>query len=285
MRYPAALLTSALIVLAGCSRKDHGPPPLNPRPGSLEYCIVANDVDDEEAISAAQGYFTAAAKDPAKQAELKKLAEDGKAPPAPKANSAYKFKFNGHDTTFRWVELDPNLIDELKLDDRKGVKREQLDALAEARRSGEVAVLSLDLLSKNRVAIWNRPCVSSALDEAARKAKTVDYFVLIREPERGKELTEAHLAELETTSDTMFNRPAIAVKLNEEGTRRLRELTRENIPARDGDPQRQLAIIIAGRVFSAPYLRGEVGDRFQIGARFTEESVKEVIGRIRPTGQ
>src|SRR5262249_41365071 len=101
----SSIIAVALSALAGCKKND--PPPMDLAPGSVEFCIVANDVDDPEAIQKLNDYFTALGTDPSKRAELKKLAEEGNPPPLPEMTC----KAFGKDTLYRWAEVDPSKQD------------------------------------------------------------------------------------------------------------------------------------------------------------------------------
>jgi hypothetical protein len=100
------LFAGVLLIAAGngCG-KNSTLPPVKLKPGSLEFCIVANDIDDDIAIAEAKDFFEKAFHDPKLRSELKQAAEEGKPPPPPRSRGL-RFFFNGHDTTFRWVELD-----------------------------------------------------------------------------------------------------------------------------------------------------------------------------------
>jgi hypothetical protein len=280
-REPIALIFSAIYFTAvtGCTPKKEPLPPFNPRPGSLEFCIVANELDDELAIEAARDYFESA-----DAAELKRLAEAGSPPPPPKAKANQVFTFNGHDSRFRWVELDPSMINELGLSARNIAFSELGNELFEAQKTGEMTVTKI-YDGSSRSALWSRACQNASLTAEQRASKQFDYFVLMRIAESGKDLTEAHLESINPGMDSRSNRIAINGKFNKEGSDRILALTEENRPDEGGRHFRHIAIIIQGKLFSMPALRSPIRDYFQITGDFTHEYVKEVVSRIRTAGQ
>lgn len=65
-------------------------------------------------------------------------------------------------------------------------------------------------------------------------------------------------------------RPSVEVKFSEDGARRFAELTRNNVG-------RRFAIVVDGRVVSAPMIRDEIpGGRALITGNFTLEEAKRI---------
>jgi preprotein translocase subunit SecD len=65
------------------------------------------------------------------------------------------------------------------------------------------------------------------------------------------------------------NRPAVSFTLNTEGGRKFGKVTRENIG-------RQLAIVLDGRVQSAPNIEGQINTEGRISGSFTQEEVQNL---------
>lgn len=64
-----------------------------------------------------------------------------------------------------------------------------------------------------------------------------------------------------------------------EGQKSFAKITRENI-------DRRLAIIVDGKVLTAPVIRTEIpGGRGQINGDFTEQEAKEIVAKINPTSR
>ena len=78
--------------------------------GSLEFRILANTIDDKDAIEAARKYFADAQKDPKDKADLEALAVAGRPPPPPKSDAPDGLfdDFRRADAgrySYTWVEL------------------------------------------------------------------------------------------------------------------------------------------------------------------------------------
>lgn len=71
-----------------------------------------------------------------------------------------------------------------------------------------------------------------------------------------------------------FGHPQIAINFNEKGTKRFAEVTRNSIGKR-------LAIIIDGRLYSAPSIRSEIpGGKAVISGSFSEDEAKQLVTKL-----
>jgi SecD/SecF fusion protein len=77
-----------------------------------------------------------------------------------------------------------------------------------------------------------------------------------------------------------FGKPCVNFRLTQEGGRRFTAFTGNNLPEPDGAFTRKLAIIINGRVFSAPALQSTIADRGEITGDFTYDEVKDLVAAI-----
>src|SRR5262249_57878500 len=105
-----------------------------------------------------------------------------------------------------------------------------------------------------------RECKDVKLPEAERKRKKFEYFVLSREPERDPATGEPKKVSGEylTSASEGFDknlRPAVHFKFNSRGGELFYDLTSKNTPDRRSDFARHLAIILDGKVVSAPRLQ------------------------------
>lgn len=270
-----------LILPVGCSKnKTNELPPFNPKPGSLEFCIVANQVDDADAFNDAVTYFESAAESAELRAELKKRALAGQPPPELRSVDDVPFIVHGEKTSYRWVELGPNVIKEMRLD-RDSESTPERETVAEARTGAQVAIIRL--VRDGPFAIWSRPCINENLSNEQRAQKEFDFFILMRNSRPGKEITEAHLVEFNPTMDSNTSLPCIEGKLSDEGAMRMEELTRRNMPTEFY--KRLMAIIIQGEILSMPIVQTVIRDRFMITGTFTREYVDEVVRKVRTAGQ
>ncbi|MFW6124805.1 MAG: protein translocase subunit SecD, partial [Pirellulales bacterium] len=123
------------------------------------------------------------------------------------------------------------------------------------------------------------------LAEKEREAFSEHGQVVVRDdPERGRmalvvhdryNVTGEYLRRAMRDMD-QAGRPAVGFIFNATGAQRFRRLTRENRPARDGF-QRRLAIVLNEEIYSAPELRGEIGDRGIIEGSFTLQEVDDLV--------
>jgi preprotein translocase subunit SecD len=66
-------------------------------------------------------------------------------------------------------------------------------------------------------------------------------------------------------------------RFNADGARRFGRLTSNNLPDPiDAKRAHKLAIILDGKVFSAPYIRSRIDDQGQITGSFTKEDVERL---------
>jgi preprotein translocase subunit SecD len=105
------------------------------------------------------------------------------------------------------------------------------------------------------------PGVSEATGEA--RAQTVYYLVRRIAAVTGRDLRNAR-----PTLDEN-NQPAVSFSLNRDGASRFGTFTGSNIG-------RQLAIVLDGRVQSAPTIEGRITDEGQIHGRFTTQEVQDL---------
>lgn len=73
-----------------------------------------------------------------------------------------------------------------------------------------------------------------------------------------------------------FNQPAVSFSLNREGARKFGEITSQNIG-------RSLAILLDGRVETAPTIEGRITDEGQISGNFTQQEVAD-LGLVLRSG-
>ena len=97
---------------------------------------------------------------------------------------------------------------------------------------------------------------------------TVYYVVRRVAPITGRDLRTAR------TSLDQNNLPAVGFTLNQDGARRFGQLTEQNI-------NRQLAIILDNRVFSAPTIQGRITDEGQITGAFTQQEAGDLALVLR----
>jgi preprotein translocase subunit SecD len=87
-------------------------------------------------------------------------------------------------------------------------------------------------------------------------------------------LDQTALKSAKVTTDRRTGNPLIEITFTAEGRKRFAEVTRENVG-------RRLAIVIEGRLYSAPTIRTEIpGGRAEISGSFSEPEARELAAKI-----
>ena len=281
--------------------------------GLLEFRILANSVDDKDAIKDAREMINVRAEnDAALEKELKELQEKGLPPPGPrnigaKEPTVYEIqlaKNNKSQVTHSWVELGPQERRLLDLDNAAEKDPERKKTWLEAKRYRDMATTLKDPFSSTGrlllqgALFFSRKCEDHNLSETDRKIKAVEYFVLARDPEidpkqpenlpvekrrtpriDGSYLTKAFPEKL-WSGDGFEDRWKVNFSLNPKGTELFRSITGKNVPS--GNPEESpfkchLAIILDGLVLSAPTINSEIRTgRGIITGAFTEQEIKNL---------
>ena len=101
-------------------------------------------------------------------------------------------------------------------------------------------------------------------------SETVYYLVRRVAAVTGRDLRNAR-----PTLDE-FNQPAVSFSLNREGARKFGEITRQNIG-------RSLAVLLDGRVETAPTIEGQISSEGQISGSFTQQEASD-LGLVLRSG-
>lgn len=91
--------------------------------------------------------------------------------------------------------------------------------------------------------------------------------------ERNRVITGRNLKDASVTADD-FNQPAVAFNVDKEGASRLEEATGANIG-------RGLAIVLDGKVISAPTIQGRISNRGSIHGQFSLQEVQDMVTVLR----
>ncbi|MBY0523254.1 MAG: hypothetical protein K2R98_07640 [Gemmataceae bacterium] len=256
--------------------------------GHLEFRIVANEEDDQEAIAAARAWIESPL-DPTLPEEIRSVrkdvltlhAEAGYSPSVPLPESGPyetpKGKF-----TYSWVELGPSERRSLGLDNGReggtGPDAEVWRRVAADRAAGNCTMLS----EYGPGLIYSRNCVSQRLGKAERDAKKYEYFLLLRDPLPGKEATGAYFSNIRYRKD-VTQKPSVEFTFNAEGGNRFYDLTSANVPtgSEGNRKHRFLAIILDDQVMSAPRLQSAIRDQGVITGHFTEKEARQLVTILR----
>ena len=284
--------------------------------GSLEFRILANDVDDKKAIDDAMAVIKNADKNAEFAAQIKKAAQDGLPPPAPRNPETgkpkrYKIPTRGSPSivTYSWVELGPQERRQLNLDNaaRNDSTRNTAWYLMKNARDKEAIPLP-DPTSAGAgrhllqgALFYSRECVDRNLPEDERRNKEIEYFVLTRDPEFdqavGGEASEIRTPKIDGSYLTNAYggpgsdlRPTVFFSFNTAGGELFGSITRKNVSETTGGPdntkpRRHLAIILDGLIMSAPTIQSEIRTSGTISGSFTQKEVDQLVNILprRPT--
>lgn len=265
--------------------------------GSLEFRFLANERDDTEAITKAEDYFKDALSNKDKLTELEKRARNGEPPPAPEPPTdnflevgGQKYRVFNTDKgkfTYSWVELGRGERKTLSLDNESEGKPAW--TLARDQREKGLA-FRLPGNSMGGALFYSRVCdVSPArMPEAERKEKKYEYFVLTRDPERDPATGEPRRVSGEYLTSAMpeqdkHGKPGVGFTFNSKGGNLFYDLTSRNAPeGPEGNKfYRYLAIILDGKIVSAPSLNDPISTRGIISGRFTVDEVRKLVNMLR----
>ena len=84
--------------------------------------------------------------------------------------------------------------------------------------------------------------------------------------------TNEDIAEARVGIDNAFN-PAVDILFTKEGAKKMEALSEKHL-------DKPLAIMVDGKVVSAPVVRGKVSDKAQITGKFTKEEVENLVKAI-----
>jgi SecD/SecF fusion protein len=251
--------------------------------GNLEFRILANPTDDGEAIDAATKEIDAArgeeekdkpgAKKPSK---LDDWAMEGKPPDPPNGGKPFANGYGYHWVEIGWVELKSMKLNSAHEAD--GPNSIWARA-AEARKEGRA--MPFPMGESDSVLIYSRDIPSARRSQLQKtdEQKKFEYFVLTRDPEidqktgQPKEITGAYLTDASVGTDAL--RPEVHFRFNSRGADLFQELTSKNKPS--NNVKRYLAIVLDGKVNSAPYIKETIRDQGVI----TVGNVKEAYRLTR----
>lgn len=247
--------------------------------GVLEFRIVANGSDDARGVEDAVKLI----EDPANKGQLDDAAAAGLAPPAP--TSLYDVKAAGEaplPVRYEWVELGKEERESLGLTqvyadgdkqtrDRNGTYYPGHYSRAKAARDAGKVYQGAGMAVYSREFTKREP----NKEEADKK---VEYFMLTRVSEGdalrvvNMKLNAGYLANVDNKG------PGVSFQF-ETGGERFRDLTRRNKPT--GDFKRQLAVIMDGKVVTAPALHDELPGRGTISGNFDAKSAERLVTILR----
>jgi len=254
--------------------------------GRLEFRILANHVDDKDAWEAAAAYI----KDPKNADKLKTAEAKGEPPPPPDQNGDRYFAVNvGGESTrqeYSWVEVGKEELYSLQLnsaaettpdsDPGKEGAREAIWARAKPAKDKE----TFPGPGQSQTLYYYRTItdLGRVPPRDREMGKKVEFFVLTRESERGKEITGDYLTSTREGTDEKGRR-AVHFSFNADGANLFYDLTNKNKPS--GQFLRELAVVLDGQVRSAPVLQSAISSNGQISGDFTQKAIEDLVRILR----
>lgn len=102
-----------------------------------------------------------------------------------------------------------------------------------------------------------------------------EEVLVIIEPDEQRRVTGKYLVRARQSTD-QNGAPAVTFVFNAKGGNLFSQLTAKNRPSKDGF-ERHLAVLLDGKVQSAPGIRDTIGSEGQITGRFTQEEISELL--------
>jgi hypothetical protein len=254
--------------------------------GDLEFCILANQADDAEAIRDALELYRGADAEPALRRELEEAARAGQPPPglrAPGEATAKRYTIRlaagvSSVVTYRWLRT--SKMEE----DARGFGG---PAFAEFMNANVGRAVQVQDPAAAHAKLWGGAVLFRR--DGRRGAGEAEHFVLARNPEidpkTGRMTSPVgrdHIVAVREEDDGAER--GISIDLNPEGGRRLGELTGKNIPSVRDDGaslKRFLAIVVDGQVICAPWLNSRIEDAAVMRGQFTKAEVSCFIALFR----
>ena len=247
--------------------------------GQLEFRILANRNDDAAAIDDATSLINSAATDPAVQAQLDVAAKAGLPPPAP--DRTYEVTVNEEleaDTSYAWVELGREERATLGLSNPKDgnapspIWATLAGSRGQAMYANGMLLFSRDFVKESPSRDEKDPTADPPVD------KQVEYYVLTRvSPVDAMRVGRDVGLGASVGTDDKQN-PAVDFSFNSVGANRFGTISERNRPGDNGSMLRNLAVVMDGRIVSAPTLNAIIRDRGTIsGKSFDMDGVKRLV--------
>jgi SecD/SecF fusion protein len=249
------------------------------RVGRLEFRILANDVDDAEgvrdAIERVNGW---------PPEEQEKAAKAGTPPPAPE-RADYRVTINGtteEKVQYEWVELGREerdslgLLNDPKLREGKGGLWDIL--AANRNKTYAYEIRPRDKSERGFMLLYSREFKKENPSDD-EKGKEVEYYVLTRVSPSDRVEVGGPVT-LNATADNQSGSWKVNFRFNGVGDSQFGAMTGRNRPTA-GATIRHLAILLDGKIMSAPTVNSEIRGGGEIAGNFTKDSVDRLVYILR----
>jgi SecD/SecF fusion protein len=284
--------------------------------GSLEFRILANNINDADAFEAMTKYFELAQTDPKLRDDLIMRAKAGQPPPFamipdPSNPKNYIVEFDTrtkrpvdnvkpgtfkvrpapgdresdwdlpYQAEYEWVEIGKTERHSLGLQnnpERRPKSAGGKQTTWDATEDARAKGIPVVLKDFGETMIYVRECINERYTEAERKAKKYDYFFLTRRSDTVKVDSETPITARSDIDASL--RPVVAFQFTTTaGSSRFYDVTRRNRPVGPEGSKllRHLAIVLDGEIQSAPTIRSPIDGRGQISGNFTKREVDNLV--------
>jgi SecD/SecF fusion protein len=262
--------------------------------GSLEFRILANDMDDgdRDALVAARDFLRKAHEAPMGEEakSLEDAAKNGVPPPFPNRRpDEASFLYKNEEIQYQWVELgkqsrfDQGLSTHLPDEKRSELYRR----LTLARQTNDVTVVpGSNEEGRLSTIYYSRPS-QGLKDPEERKAKQFEYFVLTRISEKNRVHVGGDVTITAYVTQGKTSEPVVGFTFNSRGGEKFYQMTSNNQPEAPGKTEgavkvvRQLGIILDGKLISSPTLNEPIRNSGIISGRFERTEVERIVNLLR----
>jgi SecD/SecF fusion protein len=138
---------------------------------------------------------------------------------------------------------------------------------------------TMDVPSLGGALMYSRRVPNPSRLPKDEQGKQIEYFLLTRDPQKGKEVTGLYLQYAERGHDDKGGL-AVSFRFNQIGGDRFYELTSQNAPDRATGFHRFLSIVLDNKIISAPSLNAKIHSEGIIQGDFTAEDVDRTVNLL-----
>ena len=264
--------------------------------GLLEFRIVANTTDDADGIADTRTLLGRAATDPKVKSDLEELAQRGLPPLASATN--YTVTVNGEaqdNVSYEWVPLGKEERESYGLSNayateappkKPGIAGStwfypEMEQARNANGGAMAKAGAVVAIGRNLFFTREYSRVKGPPSEADMR---VEYFLLTRLSPSDAVRVDREMGLVARAGEGRNGGPAVDFSFNPNGAERFGRITARNVADPATKFERQLAIVMDGRIISAPNLsagQAPIRDSGQISGNFTQAAVNRLVFLLR----
>jgi SecD/SecF fusion protein len=138
---------------------------------------------------------------------------------------------------------------------------------------------TMDVPSLGGALMYSRRVPNPSRLPKDEQGKQIEYYLLTRDPQKGKEVTGLYLQYAQRGNDEQ-GRLAVSFRFNQAGGDRFYDLTSQNAPDRATGFHRFLSIVLDNKIISAPSLNAKIHSEGIITGDFTAEEVDRYVNLL-----